>query len=103
MYSKNVFKYKYLHPKYALTWLGVGVLYLLVQLPYTWIVMIGGSLGNLSRLILKRRAKIVKRNLQLCFPDKSVSEIEQMVKRISILSELRYLKQGWHGSGVIAG
>lgn len=81
MYSKNVFKYKYLHPKYALTWLGVGVLYLLVQLPYTWIVMIGGSLGNLSRLILKRRAKIVKRNLQLCFPDKSVSEIEQMVKK----------------------
>lgn len=35
-----------LHPRYWLTWLGIGVLWLVVQLPYPIIYRLGCGLGN---------------------------------------------------------
>ncbi|WP_340621996.1 Kdo(2)-lipid IV(A) acyltransferase [Xenorhabdus siamensis] len=58
-----------LHPRYWLTWLGIGILYLLVLLPYPIIYWIGTRLGRLSQRFLKKRAKIAERNLALCFPN----------------------------------
>ncbi len=63
------FRRSLLHPRYWLTWLGIGVLYLLVLLPYPVIYWIGTRLGRLSQRILKKRAKVAERNLALCFPD----------------------------------
>ena len=57
-----------LHPRYWLTWLGIGVLWLVVQLPYPVIYRLGCGLGKLALRFMKRRAKIVHRNLELCFP-----------------------------------
>lgn len=34
MFSQSKFSRAFLHPRYWLTWFGVGVLWLLVQLPY---------------------------------------------------------------------
>ncbi|OKO99064.1 Kdo(2)-lipid IV(A) acyltransferase [Xenorhabdus eapokensis] len=58
-----------LHPRYWLTWLGIGILYLLVLLPYPAIYWMGTRLGRLSLRFLKKRAKVAERNLALCFPD----------------------------------
>jgi len=47
-----------LHPRYWLTWLGIGFLWLLVQLPYPVIFRLGKYLGRFAQLFMKRRARI---------------------------------------------
>lgn len=58
-----------LHPRYWPTWLGIGLLYLIVLLPYPGIYRIGTTLGRLAMVLMKRRVAIADRNLALCFPD----------------------------------
>ena len=77
--SQSKFKRSLLHPRYWVTWFGLGVLWLLVQLPYPAIRWLGTRLGSLSRRFLKRREKIARRNLELCFPSLSENEREQMI------------------------
>ncbi|MEQ4923956.1 LpxL/LpxP family Kdo(2)-lipid IV(A) lauroyl/palmitoleoyl acyltransferase [Proteus hauseri] len=79
MYAKNFFSLHLLHPKYFLTWFGVFILFLLVQLPYTWLLFLGKHLGQLSRFFVKRRVSIIRRNLELCFPNKDKAEIDKLV------------------------
>lgn len=69
----------YLHPRYWGTWFGLGVLWLLVQLPYPAIHALGTSAGRLSRRYLKRRESIARRNLELCFPDMNDGEREKLI------------------------
>jgi KDO2-lipid IV(A) lauroyltransferase len=52
-----------LHPRYWLLWLGIGLLWLVVQLPYPLIYRLGNRLGRLAMRLMKRRAKIANRNL----------------------------------------
>ncbi len=63
-----------LHPRNWLTWFGLAVLWLMVQLPYPLLYILGSSLGRASRPFLKRREKIASRNLTLCFPAMSAEE-----------------------------
>lgn len=67
-----------LHPRYWGVWFGIGLLYLLVQLPYPLLYRFGCGLGRLSMRLMKRRASIVRRNLELCFPDMTVDQREKM-------------------------
>ena len=67
-----------LHPRYWLTWLGIGILWLIVQLPYPILFKLGCALGRLALRLMKRRAKIVSRNLELCFPQMSEQERQQI-------------------------
>ncbi len=66
-----------LHPRYWLTWLGIGLLYLVVLLPYPVIWRLGRGLGRIAKRLMKRRARIAHRNLELCFPDMSDAERER--------------------------
>ena len=50
-----VFNKQLLHPRNWLTWFGLGILWLIVQLPYPLLHFIGTSAGRLSRRFLKRR------------------------------------------------
>ena len=68
-----------LHPRYWLTWLGIGALWLIVQLPYPILYRTGHMLGHLARHLMKRRAVIVERNLELCFPEISKAERQAIV------------------------
>ena len=68
-----------LHPRYWLTWFGIGLLYLLVLLPYPVIYRLGTSLGRFSMRFLKRRVTIAQRNLTLCFPDMPQAERDALV------------------------
>ncbi|MEX5976918.1 LpxL/LpxP family Kdo(2)-lipid IV(A) lauroyl/palmitoleoyl acyltransferase [Providencia vermicola] len=79
MYAKNLFSLKLLHPKYIITWLGIILLFLLVQLPYKWLLWLGAFLGENSKYFIKRRVSIIKRNLELCFPNKNSKEIDDLV------------------------
>lgn len=58
-----------LHPRYWLTWLGVGLLWLIVLLPYPIIYRVGCGLGHIAMRVMKHRTQIAARNLELCFPE----------------------------------
>lgn len=70
-----------LHPRYWLLWFGIGILYLLVLLPYPWFNRLGRWLGRLAMRVMTRRKKITRRNIELCFPDMTEEQHEQwMIK-----------------------
>ncbi|MFO6299306.1 kdo(2)-lipid IV(A) palmitoleoyltransferase [Rahnella selenatireducens] len=73
------FRASFLHPRYWLTWFGLGVLFLLVQLPYPVLYRLGIWLGRTSMRFLKRRVSITRRNLQLCFPDLPADQVESRI------------------------
>ena len=77
------FQRAFLHPKYWGLWLGLGIFKLILALPYPILVKIGKGLGTLfTRLGFgKRRMRIAKRNLELCFPDYSASQIDEILAK----------------------
>ncbi len=69
MLSNQRFERKFLRPRYWLLWIGLGILYLLVLLPYPLIYRLGHGLGRIAMRLMKRRVKIARRNVELCFPE----------------------------------
>lgn len=67
------------HPKYWLTWFGLSLLWLLVQMPYLWLRALGDFLGTRARPLLKRRCKIANENIRLCFPEMNTEQREQLI------------------------
>lgn len=68
MKRQKRFQLSLLHPRYWLTWFGLALLFLLVQLPYPLLNRLGVWMGRTSMRFLKRRVTITRRNLELCFP-----------------------------------
>lgn len=60
--------------RYGFAWLVFAVLRLMVLLPLSWQLRIGGAFGRLSGRIVPSRRAIVARNLEVCFPEKSPAE-----------------------------
>ena len=79
MFPKCKFSREFLHPRYWLTWFGLGVLWLWVQLPYPVLCFLGTRIGTMARPFLKRRESIARKNLELCFPQHSAKEREKMI------------------------
>ena len=74
------FRPYFLHPRFWLLWLGLGLLWLLVQLPYPWLLCLGRLLGRLVYAVAGSRRKIARRNLELCFPELSQEQRERLLK-----------------------
>lgn len=77
------FSRKFLGVKYWLLWLGLGFFRLILLLPYPILVKIGALLGLLYKHLAvgKKRINIARINLKKCFPQKSDSEIEQILEK----------------------
>ena len=68
-------------PKYWLTWLAVFILYTISWLPYRSQLWLGKMLG---RLLYKKggsRINVARKNLALCFPEKSDEERTVLLKK----------------------
>lgn len=63
-----------LAPRYWPTWLAIGVLQLIVHLPYRLQLAIGRAVGRAFRTVSRYRRGIVATNLSLCFPEHSPAE-----------------------------
>ncbi|KRU90310.1 MULTISPECIES: lipid A biosynthesis lauroyl acyltransferase [Pseudomonas aeruginosa group] len=74
------FSTAFLHPRYWPLWLGLGLLWLVVQLPYPVLLALGRGLGALMYRLVGSRREIAARNLELCFPEKSPAERERLLK-----------------------
>ncbi len=75
------FRAAFFHPRFWLLWLGLGVLWLVVQLPYKWQLGIGRLLGMVMYRVAGDRRRIAARNLELCFPEKTADEREMLLKQ----------------------
>lgn len=74
------FQWSMLHPRFWLLWFGLGIAYLLSWLPYRVLMSLGRGLGLLMLKLLKSRRKVAARNLELCFPEKSAAERQQLLR-----------------------
>ncbi|VXB25041.1 Lipid A biosynthesis lauroyltransferase [Pseudomonas sp. 8BK] len=78
--DRPVFRTYFLHPRFWLLWLGLGLLWLVAQLPYKVLLWMGRCLGGVMYRLASSRRKIAARNLELCFPQMPVAEREALLK-----------------------
>ena len=74
------FRAAFFHPRFWLLWSGLGVLWLVVQLPYKVQLRIGRLLGSVMYRVAGDRRRIAARNLELCFPEKTAAERTWLLK-----------------------
>jgi KDO2-lipid IV(A) lauroyltransferase len=70
----------YLAPRYWPLWAGLGLLRLLLLLPQKLRLGAGRWLGRVAHLAGGSRRAIVRRNLELCFPELTVDERNALAK-----------------------
>jgi len=78
--DRPYFRAYFLHPRFWLLWLGLGLLWLIVQLPYAVLVRLGRGLGAMMYRFARSRRLIAARNLELCFPELSHGERKHLLK-----------------------
>ncbi|TBU90585.1 lipid A biosynthesis lauroyl acyltransferase [Phytopseudomonas dryadis] len=78
--DRPVFRGYFLHPRFWPLWLGLGLLWLTVQLPYGALLGLGRGLGWLMYRVAGSRRRIATRNLELCFPQMSAAERQALLK-----------------------
>lgn len=77
--KKPTFTIALLHPKFWHTWLGFAILWVLVNvLPLRVHHALGNILGRILGLLIKKRAKITRQNIELCFPQKTAEEKKKL-------------------------
>lgn len=74
------FRLALLHPRYWLTWIWFAIWWAFAQLPYRVQMTLGRWLGRLMYHVARRRRHITRRNFELCFPEMSPKEREQLVR-----------------------
>jgi len=70
----------YWMPKYWPTWIGMGLLRLSCVLPYKCQIGLGKLIGRLAHRISAERRAITRRNIELCFPELSATERNQLAR-----------------------
>ncbi len=63
------------------TWVGLGLLRMVCWLPHSFALFIGTGLGRLAYRIGGRRRAIVRRNIELCFPDLTTDERDALTRQ----------------------
>ncbi|ELR67852.1 Lipid A biosynthesis lauroyl acyltransferase [Photobacterium marinum] len=80
-FTVPTFKKAFLHPRYWLTLLMIGVMYLMSWLPYFIQFRLGQGFGRLAMHFMKKRRKTIERNLELCFPDMPEQERQELIQK----------------------
>ena len=70
----------YWTPRYWLSWLGLGLLRLICLLPHSVALGIGRVIGRLAHVAGGDRRRIVRRNIELCFPDLDAAATAALTK-----------------------
>lgn len=68
------------HPLYWLTWVGLGVFWLLNLLPWSVKRFLARGLGHFAYYIVPLRRRVVHINLRLAFPNKSDAERSRLAR-----------------------
>ncbi|MGI9270956.1 MAG: lipid A biosynthesis lauroyl acyltransferase [Woeseiaceae bacterium] len=71
----------YRAPRYWPTWLALGCLRLVCMLPHRAGLAVGRLFGRMAHRVGATRRAIVRRNIELCFPDLSIAERDALTRR----------------------
>ncbi|HLD68375.1 MAG TPA: lipid A biosynthesis lauroyl acyltransferase [Pseudomonas sp.] len=74
------FRAYFLHPRFWLLWLGLGLLWVITLLPYAALLWLGRGLGRLMYHLAHGRRAIAARNLELCLPELSAAAREGLLR-----------------------
>ncbi|QLF92263.1 lipid A biosynthesis lauroyl acyltransferase [Pseudomonas sp. ABC1] len=74
------FRIYFLHPRFWPLWLGLGFLWLLVQLPYRVLLALGRGLGLAMYRLAGSRRRIARRNLELCMGHLDADARERLLR-----------------------
>lgn len=75
------FQLAFFSPRYWPTWLGIILLYSISWLPYRLQYYLGCAMGRLVFAVFKSRRKIAQRNIELCFPNMTKAQQQQLLKK----------------------
>jgi KDO2-lipid IV(A) lauroyltransferase len=67
-------------PRYWPTWLGLGLLWPVTRMPYPAMIALGRWVGRIARHLLRARRHIAEVNIRMCFPERTASEREALVR-----------------------
>jgi len=70
-----------LSPRYWPTWIGLGLLRLLAQLPFPLLLAAGAMLGAILRRLPLGWAHTARRNMELCLPELEPAQRERLLDR----------------------
>jgi len=71
----------FIAPKYWPTWIGLGMLRVTCLLPHPAVLTAGRFVGRIAFRLAGKRRRIVKRNLELCFPELDATEHDALTRR----------------------
>ena len=72
--------YSYWGPQYWPSWIGLGFLRAICWLPHPARLAVGRFIGGLAHAVGGERRAIVRRNIELCFPELSVAERDALAR-----------------------
>ncbi|MGI2260735.1 LpxL/LpxP family Kdo(2)-lipid IV(A) lauroyl/palmitoleoyl acyltransferase [Shewanella sp. GXUN23E] len=81
MVTASQFSRQLCHPRFWLLWLGVGLMRLILLLPMRLQMKLGATIGRLAMKLVKGRVKTARRNLELCFPELTAEQQQQLLQR----------------------
>src|SRR3546814_16891853 len=86
---------RHFHPRWWPTWIGIGLLWMLSWLPIPLLLATGSALGWLAGRLLGGRRRIVRVNLELCFP-----ELDENARATMVDAHFRALGSGLFAAAV---
>ena len=73
--------YRYLSPRYWITWVMLGWLRLVILLPFPMVIGIGRNMGRLLSVIPSKAKKIATINVSRCYPELDSKQVQLRVKQ----------------------
>ena len=72
---------RFFAPRYFATWLGLGLLRLVLLLPYGGVLAVGRGVGRIARRLPLSYARIARCNIELCLPELTAEERAALLDR----------------------
>ena len=72
---------RYITPDTWPTWVGLGLLRMVCWMPHRAALAVGRGIGWLAFHVGRGRRSVVRRNIELCFPDLTDDQREDLVRR----------------------
>lgn len=88
------FRLVLLHPRYWLIWFAFGLWRLVTVLPFPVLLLIGKGIGLIFYAIPGRRKIIARRNIEICFPELSETEVRALLRANFISTGIAVMEVG---------
>jgi len=70
---------RHFHPRWWPTWIGIALIWMLSWLPVSFLLAVGSGLGWLAGRVLSSRRRVVRVNLELCYPQLDRAAREHLI------------------------